>query len=111
MANDTFTVGFFPENCRKALAYMGSHSGRNDDKVAAAGLTPVSMGESVAYQEANLTFLCKKIYQHQFTKENIAVDVQEYYKANPKAYPLDETGVWQPHWVFVGGIIDVVEKR
>ena len=72
--NDTFTVSFYPESCRNALCYMGSHSGRDGDKAAAAGLTPAAMGNSVTYEEANLTFLCKKLYQHQFAKEYRAGD-------------------------------------
>lgn len=104
--SDTFTVSFFPECYRKALAYLGSHSGREEDKVAVTGLTPIAMGDSVTYEEAELTFLCRKVYQHPFNKEGISEDVQEYYKANPKVYPPDETGEWQPHWMFVGEIID-----
>ena len=106
-----FTVSFFPEEYKKALGYMGSHSGRDGDKTAGAGLTPAAFGEGVTYGEANLTFLCRKIYQHQFTKEDIAPEVQEYYKANPKVYPVDENGEWQPHWVFIGEILDVEDKR
>lgn len=107
-SNDTFTVSFFPQECRKALGILGSRSGRDGDKIALSGLTPVSLGDSVGYQEASMTFLCRKIYQHQFAKEDIAPDVQEYYKANPKVYPVDENGEWQPHWVFVGEIIESV---
>ena len=61
--NDTFTVSFYPESCRNALRYMGSHSGRDGDKAAAAGLTPAAMGNSVTYEEANLTFLCQGKYR------------------------------------------------
>ncbi len=111
LANDLFTVSFFPAGCRKALGYMGSHSGRHEEKTAAAGLTPIPMGGSVAFEEATLAFLCKKVYQHPFSKEGIAQDVQEYYKANPRPYPVDEKGDWHPHWVFVGDILDVVDKR
>lgn len=57
--SDIFTVSFYPESCRKALSYIGSHSGRDGDKIAAAGLTPVVMGQGVTFREANLTFLCK----------------------------------------------------
>lgn len=60
---DTFTVSFYPPECRRALGYIGSHSGRDGDKAAAAGLTPVAFGQGVTYAEANLTFLCKKLYQ------------------------------------------------
>lgn len=109
--NDTFTVSFFQREYRKALGYLGSHSGRNEDKVSAAGLTPISVGDSVTYREANLTFICRKIYQHQLEKEDIAQDVQDYYIADPKAYPLNENGEWEPHWVFVGEIIDVIDNQ
>lgn len=105
--SDTFTVSFFPESCKRALEIMGSRSGRDGDKTKAAGLTPIPMGGGVAYEEADLTFLCKKLYQHQFSKDDIAEDVQAYYQANPKAYPVDENGEWQPHWMFVGEIIEV----
>ena len=108
--SDTFTVSFYPENYKKALGYVGSHSGRDGDKIAAAGLTPVEIGQGVTYQEANLTFLCKKLYQHQFTKEDIAPEIQEYYASMPKVYP-DFKGGWQPHIVFVGEIIDVKDER
>ena len=109
--NDTFTVSFFQREYRKALGYLGSHSGRNEDKVSAAGLTPISIGDSVTYKEANLTFVCRKMYQHQLEKEDIARDIQDYYIADPKAYPLNENGEWEPHWVFVGEIIDVIDNQ
>ena len=38
---ELFTLSHFPEQYRKALGYLGSHSGRDGDKVNAAGLTPV----------------------------------------------------------------------
>ena len=106
MESETFTVSFFPATCKKALAVIGSRSGRDVDKVAASGLTPVSFGDSVTYEEAEQTFLCRKIYQHQLTREDIAPDVQEYYAANAKVYPVDDNGEWQPHWVFVGEILE-----
>ena len=109
-ASETFTVSFFPESCKKALAYMGDHSGRDGDKAAGAGLTPVPMGDSVTYAEANLTFLCRKICQHRLAKEEIAPDVRDYYAANPKVYPPVENGEWQPHYVFIGEIIAVEDK-
>lgn len=107
--NDMFTVSFFPNECKKALAFIGSRSGRDGDKISASGLTPIAAGDSVAFQEASLTFVCRKIYQHQMAKEDIASDVQDYYVANPKVYPLNENGEWEPHWAFVGEIVDVIE--
>lgn len=108
--SDTFTVSFYPDQYRKALGYMGGHYGRDGDKAAAAGLTPVAIGNGVTYEEANLTFLCKKLYQHQFAKEDLAPEIQEYYASMPKVYP-DFKGGWQPHIVFVGQILGVEDKR
>ena len=103
-------VSFYPPEYRRALGYIGSHSGRDGDKAAAAGLTPVAFGQGVTYAEANLTFLCKKLYQHQFTTEDLAPEVQAYYASMPQVYP-DFHGGWQPHIAFVGEIIDVIDKR
>ena len=108
--SDTFTVSFYPESCKKALSYIGSHSGRDGDKAVGAGLTPIEIGQGVTYKEANLTFLCKKLYHHQFSKEDITTEVQEYYASMPKAFP-DFNGGWQPHIVFVGEIIAVRDAR
>ncbi len=108
--SETFTVSFYPEAYRKAVGYIGSHSGRDGDKAAAAGLTPVAIGNGVTYQEAELTFVCKKLYQHQFSREDLAPEIQEYYAASPKIYP-DFQGGWQPHIVFVGEIVAVEDKR
>ena len=90
---------------------MGTHSGRSGDKVKASGLTPVAMGDSVTYKQANLTFLCKKLYQHEFAKEDLAEEIGNYYKASPGVYPPDENGDWQTHYMFVGEIVEVEDKR
>ena len=106
-----FTVSFFPESRRDALVYLGSRSGRDGDKIAASGLTPVAMGEGVSYEEATLSFLCRKLYQHAFAREDLAPEIQAYYKDHPQVYPADENGEWQPHWVFVGEITAVEDRR
>lgn len=108
--SDTFTVSFFPEKYRKALVYIGSNSGRDGEKTAASGLTPKAMGESVTYEEANLTFLCKKLYQNQFSKENLHCDIRKYYASFPEMFP-DFNGGWQPHNVFMGEIVEVEDRR
>ncbi len=59
-----FTLCAFPERYRKALNILGSQSGRDGDKIAAAGLTPVASRfvASPAFDEAELIFECRKIY-------------------------------------------------
>ena len=108
--NDYFTVSFYPEKYRPVLAYIGSHSGRDEDKTKATGLTPIAFGQSVTYKEANLTFLCKKIYQNQMSKDGLAKGIQDYYAATPEKYS-DLHGGWQPHLMFIGEIIDAIDER
>ena len=107
--NDTFTLSFFPAKYKRALGYMGTHSGRDGDKAAAAGLTPVSMGEGVSYEEANLVFLCRKVYQQQFLKESMSPEILEYHQSMPQNGPDGDD--WQPHWFFIGRILDVKDTR
>ena len=61
-AHDTFTLSFFDEGWRKQLAYLGSVSGRDEDKVAKAGLTVVHDGETPYFEEARLTLIGRKLY-------------------------------------------------
>lgn len=61
--NDYFTLSFFTERYRGALKICGSKSGRDIDKVAETGLTPVnSPAGSVYFDEARLVLECRKIY-------------------------------------------------
>jgi len=61
---DSFTLCAFPEAQRGALKLLGSRSGRDGDKIAATGLTPVASQRIGApgYAEAELILECRKIY-------------------------------------------------
>jgi flavin reductase (DIM6/NTAB) family NADH-FMN oxidoreductase RutF len=61
---DTFTLCAFPERYRKALQLLGTRSGRDGDKIAAAGLTPIASTQVAApgFAEAELIVECRKIY-------------------------------------------------
>ena len=100
LANDYFTVSFFPEQYREDLQYLGTHSGRDEDKVARTKLTPVKAGESVSFKEAELTFVCKKIYTHQFDKDKMDPEV---YQA---VYGYRD---WVTHYEFIGKVVDGIE--
>lgn len=60
---DTFTLSFFePGEYRRELGYLGRVSGRDEDKVAASGLTPVALDGQMAFAEASLVLVCRKRY-------------------------------------------------
>ena len=65
--NDRFTMSFFDEEYRKALAFCGSKSGRDMDKIAVSGLTPVE-GRTVsvpALAEFPVTLECRVLYRRE----------------------------------------------
>lgn len=59
--NELFTVSFYPKEYHKALAFCGSHSGRDCDKAEETGLTPLFVDGTAAFEEAKIIFVCKKI--------------------------------------------------
>jgi len=61
---DTFTLCVFPQGYRRALNLLGTKSGRDGDKIAEAGLTPVPSRRVAApcFSEAELVLECQKIY-------------------------------------------------
>ena len=97
--NDYFTVSFFPEAYRKDLGILGSRSGRDGDKVALTELTPVAVEHGVDFAQAELTFVCKKLYAHQFELEQVPRDVADWiYTRVP------------PHTMYIGEIVELVRR-
>lgn len=61
-AADRLSISVLPNSFKKELGYLGSVSGSDEDKIAKSGLT-VNKYEDVPYfEEARLTFICKKLY-------------------------------------------------
>ena len=66
---DRYTLCFFPPDYKKALGYLGSKSGRDEDKVAAVGLTPVHEQDYTYFAEASLVIVCRTLYQAPLKEE------------------------------------------
>ncbi len=96
-ANEYFTVSTYPEKYRKALSILGSRFGRDCDKVADSGLTPVAAGQSVTFREAERTFLLKKIYEAPFRADKVPGFAHDLYYTDE-----DE------HIVFIGEVVDIL---
>lgn len=96
--SDYFTVSFYPEDCRAALGVMGSKSGRDCDKDTEAGLSPVPCGETVTYEEARRTLLCRKLFAQDMNGENFTPEVIcKFYGSEPA------------HKMYIGEIIEILE--
>ena len=63
-----YTLCFFKDK-KKELAYLGSHSGRDEDKVAAVGLTPAFGDGYTCFEEASLVLVCRKLYRAPLVEE------------------------------------------
>jgi flavin reductase (DIM6/NTAB) family NADH-FMN oxidoreductase RutF len=62
---DTFTLCTFPPEYRRAIDLIGTKSGRDGNKIAEAGLTPVEASTVAApiFAEAELVVECRKIFR------------------------------------------------
>ena len=98
----SYTLTFFDESYREQLQYLGTVSGRNEDKVKGSGLTPkVLPSGNISFEEARLIIECKKIYADFFAEESF-IDTTIV----PAVYPNKDF-----HRVYIGEITDVWEKK
>jgi flavin reductase (DIM6/NTAB) family NADH-FMN oxidoreductase RutF len=69
---ESFTLCAFGKKYRDALQILGSRSGRDIDKIAEAGLTPIPSTKVAApgFAEAQLIIELRKIYWDDFTPEH-----------------------------------------
>lgn len=100
-AQDVFTITFFGENYRKALALCGKVSGRDADKIKEAGLTPYFVDGTTAFEEAEMVLVCRKLYADEIKSEKfIATENDERW------YPEKDY-----HTMYIAEITKVLVKR
>ena len=93
-----YTLSFFPKEYRDALAYLGTHSGRDGDKVAHVGLTPVFGKGYTTFAEADLTLVCRKLYRAPIVEEGfIDREVME------RCYPERDF-----HDLYIGEVVKIL---
>lgn len=98
--NDYFTISFYDEEYKKDLGVLGTKSGRDIDKMSCTKLTPEYINNIVTFKEAKLTIICKKIYFQDLEIENIPKDERDkFYSTEPV------------HRMYIGEVIDVIDKR
>lgn len=100
-SNDTFTVSFFPAEYKKALSVCGSVSGRDTNKVKECGLTPCFVEGTVSFEEAELIFVCRKMYQGEIFPSNF-IDKE----AEKKWYPEKDY-----HVMYISEVVKVLVKQ
>ena len=94
-----FTVSFYPEEYRKVLGVLGSKSGRDMDKMNGSGLTAKALQESVTFEEAEITLVCRKMFMQRLEPSNITdPDAAKFYAGDA------------PHDMYIGEVVDIISK-
>ena len=86
------------------MSYMGSHSGRDENKYEGSGLHPLAIGDAAGIEEADLIFVCKKIYTAEMTPDHYT---------DKSAYDEWNTGrrAGNNHSAYIGEIVKILQKK
>ena len=97
-----FTVMAFDVEHSKVLRYMGTKSGRDEDKAAALGLhTAYTANGTPYYTEAELVIECKIMYAAPFEPQHFKSDVPE------RMYAHFPAGI---HSMYIGEVVNAWKK-
>lgn len=100
-AADRFTLSFYAPEHKRALEVLGSKSGRDTDKVAEVGFTPLFVDGTVAFEQASLVLVCRKLYADDIRPERF-VDPS----IDGEAYPEHDY-----HTFYVGEVEKVLQRQ
>ena len=81
-ASETLSLTFYDEKYRDTLSYMGKVSGRDEDKIAEAGLNVCMDANTPYFKAATTVLLCRKMYAQEL-KPECFIDTE----ADAKWYP------------------------
>ena len=97
-AAENFSLTFFNGSYKEKLSYLGVTSGRDEDKIAKAGLTVVHDDKAPYFAECELAIICKKAYA-QPLEEACFIDKSHA----EKHYPDKDF-----HVLYIGEILKVI---
>lgn len=95
-----FSLCVFDQKYKNDLKYLGTHSGKDQNKTANTSLTPVFSDNTAYFEQAKLVFVCKKIYASHIYEEGF-IDktvIRDHY---PKK---------DFHATYIGAIINVLQS-
>ena len=61
-SSNSLSISVLPNEYRKELQYLGTASGRDEDKIAKANLTVKEYEDVPYFEEGRLIFICRKLY-------------------------------------------------
>ena len=99
--SDTFSVTILGEEYRKELSYLGTISGRSEDKILKTGLTVAEDGNTPYFSQGKVVLICRKIYSQELSKDFLTDT-----SLINKNYLKDEF-----HTMYIGEIVKVLVKE
>lgn len=101
-SEEYYTICHFDSTYREKLTYLGTKSGRDEDKVKGSGLTVnfTELGNPI-YEEADLVIECRKIYHDNFRRDRLQQEQLDWY----------EDRQVDPHGLFIGEIVNMWVKK
>jgi flavin reductase (DIM6/NTAB) family NADH-FMN oxidoreductase RutF len=99
--SDTFSLTFFDKSYKKQLGYLGTVSGRDEDKISKANLTIQHNEETPYFEEAELVIICRKLYAQDIKPESfISKEIEE------KWYPEKDY-----HTLYIAEVEKILVKK
>lgn len=98
--SDSFTLSFF-DGYHKELSYLGTKSGKDENKIENVHFHLTDIDGQPAFEEAKEVWILKKLYVSKFEKDSfIFPDIYE------KNYPNDDL-----HYIYIGEITGVYRNE
>ena len=72
-SSETFSLTFFDDSYKKTLGYLGSVSGRDEDKITKSGLTVQHINQTPYFEEWLIMMICKKLFAQKMSPESFQV--------------------------------------
>lgn len=95
--NEYFTISFYPEEYKSTLGVLGSKSGRDIDKMHSTGLTAKEVNGSMTFEEAEVTFVCRKLFCQMLDPKNMNPDIaKQFYEGDAE------------HDMYIGEVVDII---
>lgn len=79
--SQTLSISFLGKEHKKTLGYLGSVSGREEDKIKKSGLSVVYENDIPYFQEANTVMLCRNLFTQELTLDHLLEQdfIQKWY--------------------------------
>lgn len=68
--SERFTLSFMGDGCKKQTGYLGSVSGKDEDKLAKVGFRPLFLDGTTAIEGAELILVCRKLARMPLKEEH-----------------------------------------